>query len=145
MRGEVLMLVWMSAACSQPQRAVFTPLDSTFAPTAGNIPRAYTVANISELHGVSVRSVGIIEVRTRGSHSDRQAAAIATKTGQQLGCWAVVEHAAFTRLQSRLDDGATVHLAHGGMPHVDSISPRERVVRFDCVVLGGGTRGTQEA
>lgn len=139
MHGMALLLAWLAAACAQPQRVGFTPFDPTFKPSAGSVPRAYTSANISELRGISLRSLGIIEVRTRG-HSEAKAAAIAANTGQQLGCWAVVEHESLRRLQSRLVDGATVDLAHGGLPHTDSASPRERTFRFDCVVLGMDTR-----
>lgn len=130
------MLMLAAVACSQPQRSVFRPSDPTFAPAAGNRPRAYTSDNIAELGGASVRSVGIIEVRVRGAEPEERAAAIAVEKGQQLGCWAVIEHAAFTRLQSRFVNGVTIHLAHGGAAHAGHTGPRQRIVKFDCVVRG---------
>jgi len=70
----------------------------------------------------------------------QRAATIAVERGQQLGCWAVIEHAAFTGLQSQLLDGATIYLAHGGASHAGHTAPREQIVKFDCVVRGASQR-----
>ncbi len=135
MHLRIILLLSAVAACSRSQRAVFRPSDPTFVPAAGDTPRAYTNSNIAELPSVSVRSVGIIEVVVR-TESEQRAAAIAVDKGQQLGCWAVIEHAAFMRLQSRLVDGATIYLAHGAPPPTGNAGPRERIVKFHCVVRG---------
>lgn len=134
-----LFVIWMTAACSASPRAAFRPSDPTFVPTVGDKPPVYTHANVARLRDVPIHSVGIIEVSIRGGDAEQRAAEVAANKGQQLGCWAVVEHDAFVGLRAGLIGGATIHFAHGGLPDTHVKAP-DRVFKFDCVVRGAGQR-----
>jgi hypothetical protein len=81
-----------------------------------------------------LRSVGLIKVTVRES-SDEKTVDLAAEKGRTLGCWLVVEHSAFEAMQSQLEGGATVILAHGAAPHAMPVPKfHDRSTVFDCVV-----------
>ena len=69
----------------------------------------------------------------------KAATEVASAKGDEIGCWILVEHSAFARIQARasLDHGAYVLLAHGtGSMHAPIVRPggRPRTLQFDCVL-----------
>lgn len=131
-----------SLGCSRSTRSVFRPSDPAFTPRAGAIPTVYLRRNIEDVPKQGMRSVGLIEVTVPTGSGIDGAMEAAAKKGSELGCWILIEHAAFAEMQSRasLDHGATVILAHGAGPHIGRPpSPGQRM-EFDCVVQTNSVR-----
>lgn len=124
--------------CSGGVRSVFHPSDPAFRPTPGPMPRVYLEIDLADVPKVGMRSVGLIEVRVPKSSGIERAIDVAAEKGRELGCWILIEHSTFARVEPRasLDHGAIVTLAHGGVGHVGrSPSPRASVTaEFDCIV-----------
>ena len=122
--------------CAAPVRARFEATDPTFRAMAGPRPRVYVDSNLDGMSATGLRSVGLITVRVPRSSGIQRVLELAADKGQELGCWIVVEHDAFSRLpRATLGDRVEIHLAHGPGPHVkSSIDVRVLEGRFDCVV-----------
>ena len=133
MRRPLLLGALASAlACASASRVAFDVTDSAFRATPGPEPRVYFTA--AQLPAGRLRSVGVISVVSRGdaAHAGR----LAAKKGSELGCWILIEHAAYERLGHgvRVHDGFVVVLAHGAPHIVPHAGPEQRRVQFDCVV-----------
>ncbi|MBA3395055.1 MAG: hypothetical protein H0T89_20580 [Deltaproteobacteria bacterium] len=139
-------LYWMgcvvtaASSCAPNVRSVFRATDSTFSPNPGPTPRVYVESNLEEAPRSKMRSVGIIEITVPRSKGMEYAIKAAATKGGELGCWAVIEHGAFAKLQSQasLEFGASVELAHGahgGAPALHPSSPAKKLsAEFDCVM-----------
>lgn len=107
----------------------------------GPTPRVYVEANLDGVPQSKMRSVGIIEVTVSQTKGLARAIELAAEKGRELGCWVLIEHAIFQKLQSRasLAFGAGVTLAHGPAPTVGHTrAPSTLTAEFDCVVQGDG-------
>jgi hypothetical protein len=125
------------ASCGNSASSVFHPSDPSFRPSPGPKPPVYLLRNLAEVPRVQMRSVGLIEVTVAERRGNTAAAEVAAEQGRELGCWIVVEHGAFTSLQTRAsrDHDARVLLVHSGASHISHASPRARhTVQFDCVL-----------
>jgi hypothetical protein len=131
------------AGCSASVRVAFHPTDISFTPTPRDSePNVYLARN--EVPQVTLRSVGIIEITAPLSEASKAAAA----KGKELGCWALIEHSVFDRMQSGSQmpretrssrpAEANVLVAHGGIDHVRGDPTRRAkhslVTQFDCVM-----------
>lgn len=130
-----VVLVLAVVACAAKPGVTFHPGDRTFSPKPGAIPAAYTRSNISELPREPMHSVGIIEVRVSRGNNER-AIELATEKGRELGCWIVVEHAAFVESGAGRTAAVDLVLVHGAAPHASSVRLPSNVVQFDCVIQG---------
>jgi hypothetical protein len=125
------------ASCGSSARPVFHASDPSFRPAPGARPPVYLPLDLADVPRVQMRSVGIIEVTVPARGGLEAAAELAAAKGRELGCWIVVEHGAFARLQARasLAFGARVLLAHGGGSHLPHAAPPARqTAQFDCVL-----------
>lgn len=138
-----------AASCGGSVRAVFHPTDATFRPAPGARPQVYAAINAADVPRVPSRSVGTIEVTVPSSSGIQRALEVAADKGRELGCWIVVEEAAFAAARSRasLDHGAQAQLAHGGggghdEPARHGASPASdgsQTMAFHCVIQTAGT------
>lgn len=133
--GAVLILMW---GCAPSVHTNFHPTDPKFAPTPGPPPRVYVESSLADVPRSKMRSVGIIEVIVPERKGLEHAMELAVKRGRELGCWLLIEHAAFEKLQSRasLGFGAAVTLAHGPPPTAKRVGGPSTKLRaeFDCIV-----------
>lgn len=140
-----------TAGCSGVQIS-FRRTDPSFvaSPLEGAVtPRVYFFAE--DVPKVPLRSVGIVEVSVPGGHRDEMKAFTdgAVAKGKELGCWALVRHTVYERIQKQARAWSERHygvrLVHGSgssgggggssyghaEPHGEL--PR-RTESFDCVV-----------
>lgn len=128
------------AACGGGITTSFRAIDPTFeARRSTQTPRVYLYrADVPE---VPLRSVGLIVVSARASDGIDATIRAAAAKGQELGCWAVVDHDVFATMGS--GSGALrrgpYHVAHGGHSGGEELQPvpvsRPTTTEFDCVVL----------
>jgi hypothetical protein len=131
-----------SMGCSSSIRATFQPTDPMFKPSPGPPPRIYMESNLAEVPKSGIRSVGLIEVSAPESSGIQRVLDVATRKGQELGCWILVEHSAFEEIESQASVrfGASVFLAHGGGHSAGETSGHGAssggtlTAAFDCVV-----------
>jgi len=131
-------------ACSGGSiRAAFHATDPSFRGAPGPAPKAFLESEIEAVPKVRMRSVGLIEVTVPASSGIRRAIEVAVDKGREVGCWILIEHAAFATVQSRasLSFGARVFLAHGGGGHDPApssggaqASDGTLTAEFDCVM-----------
>lgn len=139
----VMAGVGFALGCSSDVKSAFHASDPSFRPMPGTRPAVYLDDNVLDLPRLPMHSVGVIEVTVPERSGIRAAADAARAKGDELGCWIVVEHAAFARIQARsaLDYGARVFLAHGTGGHVHTVMAprggRRQTVQFDCVLKSG--------
>lgn len=133
---KLLTLTALLGCSGNSVRAVFHPTDPAFrgAPASAP-PKAYLERDIAEVPRTRMRSVGLIKVTVPESSGIERAVELAVEKGRELGCWIIVEHAAFVSLQSSaaLSFGARVYLTHGGGGG-DSRSSDAVTAEFDCVL-----------
>lgn len=119
--------------CANAGSVTFHPTTASFEPSPrASVPPVYRRGDV--LPKVRFHSVGIIEVR-----AGDVVARAATK-GQELGCWAVIEHALFEQTRGipsasdRLTRFEHTLFAHGGLAHGPT-APPPLSTRFDCVTI----------
>lgn len=139
----VMASVGCGLGCSPDVKSAFHASDPSFRPAPGTRPLVYLDDHLPDLPRRPMHSVGIIEVSLPERTGGSAAAEVARAKGDELGCWIVVEHAAFTRMQASaaLDHGAQVLLVHGTGGHVHGVvvprGGRRQTVQFDCVLKAG--------
>lgn len=99
-RNAVLVTTVAMMGCSGSIRATFQSTDPTFRPSPGPPPRIYLESNLHEVPETGFRSVGLIEVTVPESSGIQRMLDVAAKKGQELGCWILIEHSAFTSIES---------------------------------------------
>lgn len=130
----VATLFMSLVGCAARAQTTFHPTDASFtARSRSSDPKVYLHAE--DVPSGALRSVGIIEVR--GIDAEVKAAA----KGRELGCWAVIDHAVFVKMQRVRTENAPLGnasdtnalLAHGGAPHVETTRIPQNT-KFDCVM-----------
>lgn len=126
--------------CAHSGHIAFQSTDSSFRPRPrSSAPDVYRRRD--SVPQVALRSVGIIEV------SGSEASARAAAKGQELGCWALIEHSIFdgneqpVPTEPRSSAGSPENsrlFGHGTMHAVSSVKT-PLALQFDCVLLATQT------
>ncbi len=143
MISVTVLAVGLSVGCGPSTRAVFHPSDPGFVPKPGANPPVYLERNLAEVPHQPMRSVGLIEVTVPETSGIDRAIEVAAEKGRDLGCWILIEHAAFASVRSRasLEHDASVILAHGGADmHRPVMAPGKLTAKFDCVLPASAAR-----
>lgn len=142
--GSAALAALVAVGCSAGVRSAFRPTDPTFTPRPGPVPRVYLYA--ADVPPVRLRSVGLIEVTVPAKSGISDAMEAAAAKGQEVGCWALIEHTAFAHMKAHGSLGGHVRvgiiLVHGSGPSSQEQSrgkeaaPDEpdETTRFDCVI-----------
>lgn len=131
-----LMALPSFMACAHSGHITFQSTDSSFHPRSrASAPDVYRRRD--SVPHVALRSVGIIEV------SGSEASARAAAKGQELGCWALIEHSIYDDVEppvpgehrSSVDSPENDRLFGHGTMHAVSTVKAPSALRFDCVML----------
>lgn len=108
----------------------------------------YLESNLNEVPSVGMRSVGLLVVTVSERHGIERAIEVATERGRMLGCWILIEHAAFGTLKQRASryGEAVMLLAHGSVAGVHHVRVRGKLTtEFDCVMQTDNELTTAQA